>query len=454
MRQYLDLISNILENGEDSSDRTGTGTIRIFGPQMRFNLQDGFPLVTTKKIHTKSIIHELIWFLAGDTNIRYLKENGVKIWDNWRKPLETERPYQLVEVIIKPYQERVSVREKLIEGELAVRLYKVWSAMISRCYSGQKVSYRNISVCQRWQSFNKFYEDVQKLPNWWYKQDNWDNLELDKDYYGSNQYSPDTCVWLPVAENKVYHENVKAILITNAAGQTWTCLSSAEASRMLKVTKSTVWNWLDKGTLKGLKRENKKFNNWSFDRIEPPTGFVIRKELITEGELGPIYSKQWRDFNGIDQISNVIDSINNNPYSRRHIVSAWNPADIEDMALPPCHTMFQFFVSNGKLSCHLNQRSGDGFLGIPFNMASYSILTHMVAHVCGLEVGEFIHTIGDAHIYKNHIEQCQLQLKREPYELPQLKIKRTVDNIFKFKYDDFEILNYKHHPHVKGEVSV
>ncbi|MDR4998614.1 thymidylate synthase [Brevibacillus sp. FSL K6-0770] len=264
MKQYLDLCQRILTEGVTKEDRTGTGTISIFGHQMRFDLSEGFPLVTTKKLHMKSIIHELLWFLAGDTNVRYLQENGVRIWNEWAD-------------------------------------------------------------------------------------------------------------------------------------------------------------------------EN--------------------------GDLGPVYGKQWRSFVGrdgktVDQIQWVIDEIKKNPDSRRLIVSAWNPADLAEMALPPCHLLFQFYVADGKLSCQLYQRSADTFLGVPFNIASYALLTHMVAHVTGLEVGDFVHTLGDAHLYTNHIEQVKLQLTREPKPLPKLKLNPEVTSIFDFTYDDIEIVDYEAHPHIKGEVAV
>ena len=264
MKQYLDLLQHVLDNGTDKSDRTGTGTRSVFGYQMRFNLADGFPVLTTKKLHLKSIIHELLWFLAGDTNIRYLKENGVRIWDEWAD-------------------------------------------------------------------------------------------------------------------------------------------------------------------------EN--------------------------GDLGRVYGAQWRSWRGangetVDQIANVVRQIRQNPDSRRLIVSAWNPAEIDSMALPPCHALFQFYVANGKLSCQLYQRSADIFLGVPFNIASYALLTMMVAQVCGLQAGEFVHTLGDAHLYQNHLEQAQLQLTREPRALPTMRINPDVRDIFAFKFDDFTLSDYDPHPHIKAEVSV
>ncbi len=264
MRQYHDLLSHILNNGTVKNDRTGTGTKSVFGYQMRFNLEDGFPLVTTKKLHLRSIIVELLWFLRGETNIKFLKDHNVSIWDEWAD-------------------------------------------------------------------------------------------------------------------------------------------------------------------------EN--------------------------GNLGPVYGHQWRswpahDGTTIDQISNVIAQIKNNPNSRRLIVSAWNVADVDQMALPPCHAFFQFYVANGKLSCQLYQRSADTFLGVPFNIASYALLTMMIAQVCDLKPGEFVHTFGDTHLYLNHIEQAQLQLTRDQRPLPQMKINPEVRDIFAFKLEDFELLNYDPHPHIKAAVAV
>ena len=264
MQQYLQLLQHILQNGTEKSDRTGTGTRSVFGYQMRFDLAEGFPLVTTKKLHLKSIIYELLWFLKGETNIEYLKENGVRIWDEWAD-------------------------------------------------------------------------------------------------------------------------------------------------------------------------EN--------------------------GDLGPVYGKQWRSWEGkdgkvVDQICDLIKQIKTNPDSRRLIVSAWNVADLPEMKLMPCHCLFQFYVANGKLSCQLYQRSADVFLGVPFNIASYALLTMMIAQVCDLEPGEFIHSFGDVHLYNNHFEQAELQLTRIPFSLPQMKINKEVKNIFDFKFEDFELSNYQSHPGIKASVAI
>ena len=264
MKQYLDLLETVLQTGVHKEDRTGTGTLSIFGHQMRFNLEEGFPALTTKKLHLKSIIHELLWFLKGDTNVRYLQDNGVRIWNEWADEL---------------------------------------------------------------------------------------------------------------------------------------------------------------------------------------------------GELGPVYGAQWRSWHSpdgktIDQISEVVESLKQNPDSRRHVVSAWNVGDLDKMHLPPCHLLFQFYVAGGKLSCQLYQRSCDVFLGVPFNIASYALLTLMMAQVCGYQPGDFVWTGGDVHIYTNHLEQVRLQLSREPLPLPQMKINPEIDDIFRFRYDDFELVNYQAHPHIPGKVAV
>lgn len=264
MNAYLELLQHILDNGTDKSDRTGTGTRSVFGYQMRFDLKEGFPILTTKKLHLRSIIHELLWFIQGDTNVKYLQDNGVKIWDEWAD-------------------------------------------------------------------------------------------------------------------------------------------------------------------------EN--------------------------GELGPVYGAQWRRWKThtgetIDQLEQLMDSLKNNPDSRRHIISAWNVADVPNMALPPCHTMFQFYVADNKLSCQLYQRSADVFLGVPFNIASYALFTMMIAQVCGFELGDFVHTFGDAHLYINHLDQARLQLTRDTLKLPQMKINPNVKSIYDFKYEDFQLEGYDSHPHIKASVSV
>jgi len=301
MKQYLDLLKLVKETGIKKEDRTGTGTISIFGHQMRFNLQDGFPLMTTKKVNLDSIIHELLWFIRGDTNIRYLVQNGVNIWNDW------------------PFQS-----------------------------------------------------------------------------------------WL--------NETGQADKLT---------MHSKEWKEMMKTFVETV---------------------------------IADESFASQyGDLGPVYGKQWRDFEGVDQLEQVIEDIKNSPDSRRLIVSAWNPKDIPVMiksGLPPCHTLFQFYVSNGRLSCQLYQRSADVFLGVPYNIASYALLTLMIAKISGLEPGEFVHSFGDTHIYLNHLEQVNEQLSRDPRSLPQLNIKKNRNSLFEFEINDFELTEYDPHPFISAPIAV
>ena len=301
MKQYLDLMKHIRDEGVKKEDRTGTGTVSVFGYQMRFDLEDSFPLLTTKKVNLDSIIHELLWFISGDTNISYLVKNGVNIWNDW--------PYQ--SYLKQTHQEKD---------------YPMHS--------------------KEWK--DKMKEFIEQIKN-------------DDDFA------------------KVY------------------------------------------------------------------------------GDLGPVYGRQWRDFEGVDQLNQVVEDIKSSPDSRRLIVSAWNPKDIPIMVksgLPPCHTLFQFYVSEGRLSCQLYQRSADVFLGVPYNIASYAILTLMIAQATGLKPGEFIHTLGDAHLYNNHLEQVEEQLARVPFPCPKLSINKDKDTIFNFSISDFELIDYQAHPHIPAPIAI
>jgi thymidylate synthase len=301
MKQYLDLVRHIRDHGTIKEDRTGTGTVSIFGYQMRFNLADGFPLVTTKRVHLKSILYELLWFIKGDTNIKYLVQNGVGIWNDW------------------PYQ------------------------------------------------------------NWLRETGQAQNLQM----------------------------------------------------------YSSEWRLVMKEFIERIKSDD------TFAR--------------QYGDLGPVYGKQWRNFGGVDQLTNLVNDIKTNPDSRRLIVSAWNPQDIPVMiksGLPPCHSLFQFYVVEGRLSCQLYQRSADVFLGVPFNIASYAILTIMIAQVTGLRPGDFIHTFGDAHLYLNHMEQVEEQLSRAEFDLPELKVNASITSLFDFVFEDFELQNYMSHEPISAPVAV
>lgn len=506
MKQYHDLLKNILQNGTTKTDRTGIGTVSLFGTQMRFDLQKGFPLVTTKKIHMKSVIHELLWFLKGDTNIKYLNDNGVKIWDEWFMPYTLDREIVFIEPKITQYEEYYGGFNygeiNLPADSIDCKLANIWVKMMKRCYDSSVHNYHlygkeGVSVHKSWHDPLVFISDVKNIPHWKYKLNNWNKFELDKDYFGSKQYGPETCVWLRSDENNIYTKSVTPLEITDNEGIARFFISLNDASRQLLIPSSTLCRFV-KGLPKILKRENKKYIGWEFKAVDFENK-LPRLKLIENGELGPVYGKQWRswetvDGKVIDQIANVISRLKSNPDCRRLIVSAWNVADLPDMALAPCHCLFQFNTRSAtykerakavnielpevlgpgvlhiakkweelleeknapkyKLDCQLYQRSADTFLGVPFNIASYALLTHMIAQVVNMLPGDFIWTGGDTHIYTNHYDQVKEQLAREERPLPILKLNPEVKDIDQFIYSDFTIENYNPHPVIKAPIAV
>lgn len=464
--QYEGALRHVYENGIESSDRTGVGTKRVFGLQYRYDLSKAFPLITSKKVHFKSVVGELIWLLSGSTNVNDLHELGVTIWDEWRRPYSLNRSVTFVDRVGPFKRESYAgsfdwMKQHKTDPNTPERtLMEAWKRMMDRCYNPGADNYayyggKGVSVCKRWHDPKSFIEDAQKLPHYWYKARNPEGFDLDKDYYGSNQYNPESCVWIPGDENRMYMSTVKPVRVTNTAGESQDFITIGQAAEFLKIAPSSLHRFVKQDRPYAFKGSNKTFVGWEFNNVEIE-GKLARLELIPDGDLGPVYGQQWRNQNGIDQIKWVVDEIRRNPDSRRLIVSAWNPADLPNMALAPCHTMFQFYVQNGKLSCQLYQRSADMFLGVPFNIASYALLTHMIAAVCGLEVGDFVHTIGDAHIYSNHYDQVAEQLSRAPRDLPQIKLTDTNLNAYpwEFKPEDVELVGYKPHPAIKADVAV
>ena len=556
MKQYLDLLRNILDNGTRKEDRTGTGTISLFGPQMEFDLRQGFPIVTTKKLFLKGVIAELLWFLEGSTDERRLAEiqygknrrdlkDKTTIWTanankqgvelgyvntdtvkhlgtvyghGWRRttcPLNLDlelfqkRHYEefekkeidyniiecpnddyvgkkisnnsggefmVIEKINTPKNSsykiqntstgfiQIVTRPNLKQGCFGITprfgkffvggMYKdesitwytkainLWYNMTARCYDNSHPSYhlyKDIVIHPDWYNFDVFLKDIESLPYFYEWASGTTNdvndWQIDKDYYATNLYSKETCIFLPSKENKAYSNKCldfsykKVVTFPNGTEFEFIFMSDL-------IDKFSEYNFNKESVRLCLNGSQNSHRGCTFKKIYPENGSVYRKKRV------------------IDQIAEVIESIKNNPDSRRHIVSAWNVAEISRMALPPCHVLFQFYVSDGYLDCKLYQRSADYFLGVPYNITSYSLLLMMIAQVTGLKPRKFIHTFGDVHIYLNHIEQVHEQLSRECYPLPKMIINSDVKNIDDFKMCDFELINYKSHDTIKAEMAV
>lgn len=588
MKEYLDLLQHTLDHGRYKMDRTGTGCYSVFGYQMRFDLAKGFPVVTTKKLHLRSIIHELLWFLKGDTNIGYLKSLGVRIWDEWASasgdlgPIygfgwryaPVENPKHLVQVAIRSdqdadYVEQIPAFQPPIKCDLnnermwaiedlgadggntrykvqfasgfiteitrpnwraltdydAVdgyartvrgvgylgnpvlkhdRLYALWRNMLARCYDPAHPSYPSyggagITVSPIWHSYEQFVRTTTRLPLYALWNIHPGNYDLDKDYYGSGVYSPSTCVFIPQELNTALPKDGIALAVKGQLFANWEAFA-----RHNRIRPDYIKARISEGHKCG------EFHPDDFEEVRPKEGYLYRQKFY------------------VDQIADAIHTLRTSPASRRIIVNAWLPSLIADQALTPCHAMFQFYaeeltlqeratlyiakqypegisaaqynadhllglvkiyeeeskltfhgeygaagqpeleqrlemievileehkIPKHRLSCQLMQRSGDEFLGVPFNIASYALLTEMVAQVCDMAPGDFIHTLGDAHIYSNHLEQVKLQLTREPLPLPKLLLNPAIKNIDDFTFDDIRVVGYESHPAIKGDVAV
>lgn len=461
-RQYEDLLEDILKNGKEKEDRTGTGTISKFGAQVRFDLNKGFPLITTKKVFMRGISEELFWFLNGDTNVKTLQNKNVHIWDQWRKPYNSHKEIVLIDKkhVEETNEEPQWTKEEFLEltnenGKIYQNLnnedkllFNEWFHMINKCYYSHQEGYAEPenNVDPQWFNYQNFLKDAKHLPHYWYwYEDNFGTVKnkmyLDVDYYEANYYSAETCIWQN-SKDALLYVNDYVIKVSDTIGNSKIFINEENAKSFLNVDN---FEKVDK-------------NEKIIEKVYPSKNKLYRLELIEDGDLGNVYGSQWRkwktsDSHFIDQISELIENLKNNPDSRRHIISGWNVGEIDNMALPPCHTLFQFYVIDGKLSCQLYQRSADYFLGVCYNWASYSLLTHMIAQQVGLEVGDFIWTAGDVHIYKNHTEQVKEQLNREPYPFPSLKLHKAKD-IFSYTWDDVEIVDYQCHPVIKAPIAV
>lgn len=391
MKEYLELLEDVMKNGIDKEDRTGTGTRSVFGRQIRIPIKivsghtyhNGtevirikWPLLTTKKLHHKSIIEELLWMLSGSTNNNDLKEKGVSIWDEWQIKYSLNREFIEVkkreETQYTPYDGNYSYSGiNAAEGSIENKLANTWRKMMERCYNKEAHNWKfyggkGISVAKEWHNPKTFIKDVKEIPHWIYKKNDWNNFQLDKDYYGANQYSKENCVWLHNKENS----SAEGIIITDPEGKKMIFPSLSEGSKAIGISNTSLHRFITEGLPKVLKGNNKTFAGYKFEKIDS-SKTLIRRKLIADGELGPIYGHQWRkfgntltdDYPGVDQIAELIDGLKKNPYSRRHIVSAWNPVDVSIMALPPCHCFFQLYVRGEYLDLQLYQRSADLFLG-------------------------------------------------------------------------------------------
>jgi thymidylate synthase len=521
MKQYLDMLNYVLYNGVASDDRTGVGTIRVFGYQNRYDLNN-FPIVTTKKVPFRLVVSELLWFISGSTNNFDLLKNNNHIWDEWatkeqcakfgreegdlgpiygkqwtcfgewskninlvkpKTPSEKsmtsfnydktkENKYIVLdnnvgndssgrplckikfeasnhEMIVRrdrlkvnnvkdPYKPTYQgigyIGEYVEESDVKRNLIKTWSHMIDRCYNKNCKEFlyygeKGITVCPRWHSFRNFYEDSKRLIGWYFKKNNPHEYELDKDHFSGKIYSPETCCWIHQSLNKSYRDMIP-FEAKDPDGNIYYHFSVPDFSKMFNLNQNCI--------CRCLRGERPNHNKWTFRKVEDR---YIRYQ-------SPINQIEW-----------LINEIKTNPNSRRLIITGWNPLEQNMVSLPPCHTLFQFSVINNTLSCQLYQRSADAGLGVPFNISSYALLTHMIAHVCGLQVGEFIHSFGDLHIYKNHIDQIKTQLQRTPKTLPKLVLNRVARNsgfegLLDFKIEDIILENYDPYPTIKMDVAV
>jgi len=569
MKQYIDLITTILQEGRVKTDRTGTGTISIFGHQSVYYMDAGFPLLTLKKTYPRGVFEELLWFLKGDTNIKYLNERNVHIWDEWSQNAGDFPDDKRIDAWIKRKKEvsyvsyngdfstkGINAKKETIDDKLR----NAWAKMMKRCYLTTSHNYKfygekGVFVSKEWHNPLTFINDVKTLQNWNLKKGDWNTFELDKDYYGTNCYSKENCVWLHTAENNLYIGQPIEIILE---GKTKIYHSYKEAENDLNIPTTTLQRWCVNGVPKILKGNNKQFEGIQIKSISKD-GYLFRK-TFTNGELGPIYGKQWVDLGGYDkkvltrkipeggkfkvdqyvnhhvkginQIQNVIDTLKNNPDSRRIIVDAWNVQELDKMALTPCHTLFQFItepltteerleiyaneytdgvkgndsfmetkletrnIPKFRLSLQLYQRSADTFLGVPFNVASYALLLHMVAQVVNMKPYKFVHTMGDAHLYLNHKDQIneflyrveegkevhnksgkladgldywniltskilgEEKLEYSPLKhymgpkLPAIRLNPKIKNIFDFKIEDIELVDYNPMSAIKAPVAV
>lgn len=518
---YSDLLMRVLEEGQEHNDRTGVGTLSLFNVNMTWefpkvgmmvptNINDrgksmefsAIPLLTGKKIHTKSMLVELVWFLRAETTLDYLHRYGVSIWDEWKRPydLESRRlvkvsPREPVESV--PFSGSFSHYNKDY-SEIDAALAKRWTNMIRRCYDSSHDNYKfyggvGVTVHPDWHNPEKFISDAKNLPHWEYAVANIENFEIDKDYYQANQYGPNTSVWLSMEENALYMDTSKIVLIETPEGNRRYYLSISAASKAEGIPRSSLHRWITEGKPSAMKGNNKKYEDWEFSYYEMKSDKKLRYALIKKGDLGPVYGGQWRkwvtpnEYGGgtVDQIFNLVDGIRNNPNSRRHMLVGYNPGVVHQQALPACHAMAQFSVrpETRELDLIVYQRSADAFLGVPFNIASYAMLQWLMGMATGYRCGKLHFNFGDFHIYSNHLAQVHKYLRNVRKEIfctpiigfdvsnihgqgysfehpPMLDLFNKVtsttspENAINFGYENFSMQEYESHPVISAPVAV
>lgn len=480
---YLEVLKRFLlklRAGKTSTNRTDTDTVREFGVMIKHNLaKHGFPLLRSKSIHVKSVMEELKWFLSGSTNIQSLKEAGVRIWDEWQGALILERQVELVKIrppeLTEYYTGLLSHKAKDSEHK---GLSSTWSGMMKRCYDSNAHNFefyggKGVTVSSQWHKYENFEADAKHLIGWDFKEKYWNQFELDKDFYGASQYSASTCRWVHTSENN--KNGGRAIKVTDMEGIETIYLSINDVEKGIGMSSSSVHRAIhsEEAIPNTAKQGNRKFIGWTIESAEPTEGYVYRYAKADFREVGPAYGYQWRRFaDHIDQIEMLIDSLIENPMSRRHIVTAWNPEDTAKQNLPPCHLLFQCHVQADDMGVHrvhmtMYQRSADWFLGVPFNIASYAALLMLIVEECNqrnrrtLYVAEELTMFfADAHLYVNHEDQARLQLHNAIMPpmgnvLPSLILELLPHpQSLSLSQFDYEVTNYNPYPAIKAKVAV
>lgn len=474
---YLNLLERIIETGNYRKPEGEEGRFELFAEPLRFDLTDNkLPLMTTKKVFFKSLAVEMLWFLSGQQDTALLRDYGVNIWKTWEKEnMDFPSEKRLIGWVKKAENhEYVAYSGNFLTDGINVsansddnKLRNTWLSMMSRCYKSDSHNYeyygaKGVSVCKEWHNPEKFISDVKKLPNWDKKLRDWNIYQLDKDYYGANIYSPQTCAWLHQGENKSYSGIPVRIVDNKGIVSLYT--GTHAAADAIGMSYSSMHRIVTEGMPSTFKRDNKKFSGWIIEEAKKE-GYVLRR-LFTDGVVGPLYGFQWRHWQidpnaqqyyggatEIDQIAEVVATLRDRPEARSHMVTAWRPDHLNMMSIKPCHILLQFYRYGDEISLVMFQRSCDTYLGVAFNVAQYSLLVHMIAHQLGCTAKEFIWIGGDVHVYENHVDQVREQLTKPILDVPTIEFLRKPDDLFSYRFEDFKVNGYAHAGYVPAEVS-